>query len=293
MLLNSSRFFLTGVDTNSIAAGEIVSGEYYVKDESGVRFYFQASQVTKCTILCRSVGEAQVTKVKFVNSALADSCDDCSGDVAGIQIRIKRNPTFNHETYLDSFAFKSFTVDLSAGASATAEEVAADILEQINTLDSYTGALPYTAELDPADITNETILITSSDPEIEFDVFNIRYYPENTITSVTEAVAPTLTADHVKRLFGLGVGFIPGRDADESWQGCKNPCKMVLEGCLPAPCGSSAPGVIDTSNAVHGHAVQTPMSFELWLDQDEAGYSDFVTDLNALITPDCSDVTPS
>lgn len=287
---------MNGIGTGSVVASGLSDGTYYVKDNGGARFYFTPSHVSKCTILCRSTGEAQVSKVVFLASALDNACDDCSGHLAGIQIRIKRTtfPHFAHEDYLDSFSFRSFVPEIPNGGSMTAEEVAAAVIELINTIDAYSGGpLPYTAELDPSDANNETILITSAHPDLEFEVFNIRNYPQNTITVETEAVNSTLSDEAVKQQFSLGVGFIPGRDVDESFMGCKNPCRMVIEGCIPAACGSTSPGPINSGNAVPIHAVSTPISFEIWVDKDEAGYANFITALNALITPDCTDVTPA
>lgn len=293
------QLFISGVDTNTIQNG-LESGEYYFRDGNGdALFYFNASHINCCNILKRYDGQEQVVSVKFVAPAQADPCDDCSGYRAGIRIKLRRgSPTsgvFDHETYLDMLTEKVFEYPFtgtSTDASVTAADVAASIIDSINATDAFQGGpLPYTAALDPADNNDETILITSEDGDISFDVYNLRDYPLNTIYEVTVPKARTLSDSYVKRKFSLGIGFIPGKDADITWQGCKNPVRIELCGCLPAGCSGTQ--YSETGNAVHlyqpGYA---PFNLEIWVDGDDSGYANFITDLNAAITPDCTDVTP-
>lgn len=284
--------FLSGVSADSIVASGLAATEYYIKDAGGVRIYFQRTHMSRCSRICRFPGVEQVWKVQFLAPGLANECDDCSGYKAGLRIRLVRvtNPTFDHETYLDSFSTFVYEFE-DATSTTTAANVATDFIAWANADDSHSGPRPFEVVTDPSDGTGATVLITSKHPDIQFKVSNVRYYPKNVITLDTEHQSSILGASTVARKFPLGIGFIPGQNPDESWQGCKNPCVIIVKGCLPGGC-SDADMVYNSHNAVPLHAVNTPFDLELWVNADDAGYAAFVTALNTALDLTCTDATP-
>ena len=288
MQLPKHLFFLKGVSGTTIKPG-LEPGEYAIGDASGVKIHVDVSNIKSCKMICRFPGDPQVWKVKCATPV--NNCSDCDRK-AGIKIRLRRNPTFDHETYMDTWNSRIFLYPFTPYTGVvTATQVAAFLVEQINYADAHNEKLPVTAIVDPSDAS--CILITSEHPDIEFDVYNAQDATPNEITEVHEGQSSVLDESAVARMFPLQTGFatIPGAGPDSSYLGCKNPCFITLNGCEPALCGEDRWGG-PAANAVHMYSVPASFVLELIVDADEPGYADFLAALEGFIGMACVNRTP-
>lgn len=291
MQLNPAAIYLNGIGTGSVYDG--LDGEKNLKDDSGYKFAFLPASVKKATILKRFDGVAKVMSATFI-APVQNPNSIAETRQAGIKVKIKmvRTPHHDHETYLDSFTTKyfSFPFEDFAGQAVAASDIAAEIVRQINFTDAYSYKNAYTAEVDGGDDTK--INITSDHVEVDFDVYNLQGAPKNTIEVETESVAPSLSDSQLKRQFGLGIGWIPGKDVDVTWPGGKKPALITLnlgiaDDLVKLPYSLS-------QNAVHGYATGGAIAtIQIWVNEDEEGYSDFVTALATAIPVSLTDITPS
>lgn len=290
----NEKFFFEGVSADTVKNG-LEAGEVWVGDGLGAMWKTHANWVKEGTILCRFDGDVQSWKIKITEPN--SGCDPCDKR-SGFEVRMRREPTFDHETYLGTFGtreffnypFNNFTT------ATTAADIAKQFVEDANHVDAYREAPWFTAELDATDVNGETIIITSKHPDITFDLFNLPDYPENTITEIHEGQGTVLSDTEVKRMFPVNIGFtgvVPGADVEKSWQGCKNPCVLTLSGVITHPMNHG--GMAGSwGNALPLYATGgAPFCVEIWLDRDDAGYAAFIAALEAALGITFTDVTPT
>lgn len=294
MQLPNQIIFL-GSLANALEAG-LETGEVRIPE---VNFTFYAGNINKITQECRCPCEATVWSVQCVVATGCDPCDNASG----FKIVVDRDATFNNESYLGLSRIIDIDFPFNPYVTSTAADVAAYAIDQINNAggDGRRGPAWFSAALDPADVANETIIITGLECG-NFEVYNKENYPPVVASKTIEGRDGALTADEVARKFPLGVGFIPGAPLGGTFGHqngnvlfCQSPCKITLHGCVPScteydgTTGRSMAG--DRQNAVHLHGAATPFNVELWVDGDDANYLTFLDDIETLVGLDIVDVT--
>lgn len=292
MQLNNAQTFLNGLSAGGISPG-LDPGEFNIKDASGYKFSFIASQVKTATVLKRFDGVTNVWKAKF---SAPDAADSCCENIrkSGLTIRLIRNvfPHVDHETYLDTNSTKYFLYPHEENKGpVTAQQLATTIAAQINYKDGYNPGSPYIATIDPTDDT--AVLITALRPDFPIEVWTIEDGTAVEITEVTPPKRSVLSEDDMIRRFPLGVNYIPGKGTDYTWQGGRNPAIVTLSLAVDSE-GPKNLAFNYHQNALHGYGgAWGSANIELWLDCNDAGYQDFIDALNAAIPVEIQDITPT
>ncbi len=185
-----------------------------------------------CAIVCRKDCLPKVVRVVFADPE--NACDPCNRS-AGIVLNLDRGQLERVETGLELITTLEFSYPFTDGVTATAADVAAWVIAQVNTPQpSGHDHFGITAGADP-DNTTTGVLFTISDCNYSFSVTNLPSSTVNTITTVFEGQGAMLTQQQLNDQFPLqqGISTIPGAPAPALYfNGCERICIYTMTGCI-------------------------------------------------------------
>jgi hypothetical protein len=224
-----------------------------------------ANTTLSCVQRCQGLAVPQVTSVKV---QIPDTCE-CN-DVWGLQIQQIRDGKLAVEDYFQVNRLRDYEYWDQFGEDLVAADVAAFIVNQINT-----DPLAYvTAAIDGGD--PETIIITSKDANTGFKVF-WRPLSKGIITELVPQTSQRWTDDDVFQQFPIKPADFGERP---NLANCGEYCLIYIN--LVDCCGDGLMGV----NPVGLANVQRDL--ELWVNKTAPGYDAFIAALNAAV-PACVD----